>query len=222
MRSIWTDTRGAELAETLAHAYRASTIRQFQTCWTRFQEFTIAAGKPLITQKFVMQFPYSLFKDRGLAASTVLVYRSALAGPIALAFNIQTSDQEFKLMSKSFFLERPPRSPILPNWSLKKVLVLLTTPRFSSRNIDPLDSLMGALFLTALASGNRVSEMSAMLRSGIAYSKGHGKITVPTMDGFLYNNQRQHRPPNIVINLSRLRTAHTPYALSPVSRDTSG
>ena len=56
----------------------------------------------------------------------------------------------------------------------------------------------GDSILIALASGNRVSELSAMNRTGLEHVTIFEKFTIPIMPGFLYKNYRLGRTsPNI-------------------------
>jgi hypothetical protein len=60
------------------------------------------------------------------------------------------------------------------------------------------DALKKCLFLVALASGNRVSDLAAVERSGILFESNKRRVTLPVKPGFLFKNQRLGRaPPNI-------------------------
>ena len=88
------------------------------------------------------------------------------------------------------------------------------SPRFTSDEATPLDRLVGALFLVALAAGNRVSELAAFNREGIIFSQ-EGMV-LPVQEGFLYKNQRAAtKPPDVCI--PRLWRGQLPHPLCPVS-----
>ena len=57
-----------------------------------------------------------------------------------------------------------PLRQLVPLWSFERVLALLKRPRFSSARASPLNQLRKTLFLMALATGDRVSELAAMSR----------------------------------------------------------
>ena len=60
--------------------------------------------------------------------------------------------------------------------------------------------LMKTLFLVALATGNKVSELAAITRIAVLFTPDKGKVTIPIRPGFLYKNQfLAHSPPNIII-----------------------
>ena len=74
---------------------------------------------------------------------------------------------------------------------------------------------MKALFLTALAIGNRVSDLAALSRASILISPNRSQVSLPVRPGFLYKNQSISRtPPNIVVKV--LRDGSSPHRLCPV------
>lgn len=75
---------------------------------------------------------------------------------------------------------------------------------------------MKTLFLTALATGNRVSELAALSRTAVSIPDNAKKITLPVKPGFLYKNQTMSRtPPNIVIK-ALLNKDGSPHNLCPI------
>lgn len=200
----------------MVKAHRPSTCYQFQLHWKKFQEYVRVKDIKLITKRVILAFLSHLFYVRQLSPKTVLVYRNALSLPLEHAFNIFTKDVEFGLLSRSFFLERPPVRHILPSWSLRKVLEFLKTPRFQDRSISLKDSLLKTLFLVALATGNRVSELSALRREGLAFSRDYSRVTCPVSPNFFFKNERLSRsPPNITF--SALGPSSDPHPLCPVT-----
>lgn len=85
----------------------------------------------------------------------------------------------------------------IPSWNLEKVLALLQSPTFVGENLPRRIALMKALFLTALACGNRVSELAAIVRSGVTFMDDPARVLLPVSPGFLFKNQRLNRTPNI-------------------------
>jgi integrase len=82
-----------------------------------------------------------------------------------------------------------------PSWSLHEALRTIETHPFNPP-LSQEHKLLKAVFLVALASGNRVSELAAMDRSAIAYTDT--TVTIPVKRGFLYKNQTWDRlPPEI-------------------------
>ena len=77
---------------------------------------------------------------------------------------------------------------------------MLEQPQFELHRASTHFLLMKTLFLVALATGNRVSELAAMTRIAILFTPDKGKVTIPIRPGFLYKNPSlAHSPPNIII-----------------------
>ena len=163
-----------------------------------------------------MEFLHFLFHTKRLAPNTILSYRRALAYPLSLAFNIHVETDTFALLARSQFLARPPVEWILPSWNINHVLDLLTSPRYNYGAASWRLTQNKALFLLALATGNRASELSALHRPGIVFCVNDEKVILPVSPGFLYKNQRSRRaPPNIEISALMDENGLT-HALCPV------
>ena len=76
-------------------------------------------------------------------------------------------------------MTRPPRIKIVPQWSMSAVFVALKEWRFTEQDIASEDRFLKTLFLLALASRNRVSELAALDKSAITWERGLAGITVP-------------------------------------------
>ena len=85
--------------------------------------------------------------------------------PLKLGFDIDCSEP-FMLLIKSFFLERPIRSPREPQWRLDKVLDLLKSDRFS---VYPClkDLTMKVVFLIGLGAYVRIIVRFTLCLEGI-------------------------------------------------------
>ena len=160
-----------------------------------------------------MSFLLWLRESRNLQTNTILNYKAALAVPLRIVCNLDLDSWEFKELKKSFFLERPPNLPSVPSWDISKVLTLLQSSAYSSFPPDKFNQLKKCLFLTALAAGNRVSEIAAMVRTGLELVHTFNKISIAVRPGFLYKNQRLGRAPN---NIVIVPLDQGPPALCPV------
>jgi len=116
-----------------------------------------------------------------------------LALPLKVGFNLSTTDKEFNLLAKSQFLARPAPKKKIPNWSLNHALEFFKTPRFNVRHCSLQDLFYKTLFLTAVASGNRSSELAACARQGISIRPN--KVTIPVRENFLFKNQTASHTP---------------------------
>ena len=133
-------------------------------------------------------------------------YRCRLRFPLFWAFDIDTNAEVFSLLGRSMFLAKPPPKRKTLQWSLDAVLELLYTQEFDSETASPEKLLMKTLFLSALASGNRVSELAAVIRQGLSLS--HNRAVLPTAPGFLLKNQSIRNPQAPVIEFPALKNGH--------------
>ena len=204
------------LAEKVARPHRGSTLNQYQSAWVVFQLWVKKNNISWITSTTFLAFLDHLFSRLKLNPQTVMTYRNALDLPLSYAFNISTKDREFHLLARSQFLNRPPSKPVAPQWSLTKVLDLLVSQEYHS---SPSQQLVfeKSLFLTALATANRASEIAALHCPSVTFSTRANKVTMPVKPGFLFKNQRPNRaPPNITMKIL-LDSDGTPHPLCPVT-----
>ena len=200
LKTILTEKWGAGTAEELLKSERTSTRYQYQHCWKAFQKWLRASSVTTINTRVTLDFLRYVVEDLRLAPRTALVYRSALRFPLEQAFNIETGDKEFHMLAKAQFHCNPRPKRIIPQWSLNKVLDLLSTPKYNNNEISTNDLLQKTIFLTALATANRVSEIAAINRHAIIFHNNNMKVTLPVKPNFHYKNQTMLRsPPNIVI-----------------------
>jgi integrase len=165
--------------------------------WKSFQSWLLEAKITSVSTATVLKFLIFLRGERGLATNTILSYKSALRVPLKAAFGLDLNSWIFKEASRALFLDKPNSPKSVPSWNLDKVLVLLQNPPFVGQ-LSRRNSLMKTLFLTALACGNRVSELAAIVRSGIIFLDNPTRVVLPVSPGFLFKNQRLNRaPPNI-------------------------
>ena len=136
----------------------------------------------------------TFFSARSLAPTTILNYRAALQWPLEEAFAVDFSHPDFSRFASGLFHLRPPTAPVIPQWNLSAVIrfyELVDSDTCSFRLL-----LLKTLCLTALASGNRCSELAHLSRRAIV-DQGTS-ITLPLIPRFLYKNQTASRcpPPN--------------------------
>ena len=196
LKERYTQSHDKQMAERLIAAYRSSTRRQHEIAWKEFKKWLISKNYPDITETTVLHFLDFLFEEKSLASNTILGYRNSLKLPLKEGFNINVISEDFSLLAKAQFLEKPKQPKQSPQWPLETVLNGLTSIDASSCDIESL--FKKTLFLTALASGNRASELSAIRRDSINFLPGNKGVIMSVRPGFLYKNQRMDRtPPNI-------------------------
>ena len=196
LKEMYTQKYSANLAESLIKAYRTSSTRQFEVGWKTFKEW-LPETVSEINELVVLNFLEYLFITKQLNPRTILAYRNSLSLPLKLAFDLDLQSETFSSLSKSQFLRRPPAPRIVPSWSLEAALTAsnnLVNGELSEENL-----LLKTLFLTALATGNRASELSNLNRQTILFTTNFSQVSIAVRKGFLYKNQTMSRTPNNIV-----------------------
>ena len=106
-----------------------------------------------------------LFQVKHLNPRTIKGYRSAISSTISSCCSRTelSYSQELSSLIRSFQLERPLQRKVAPQWNLSLVLQALTKPPFEPIAKCELKFLtLKTVFLVALASGRRRSELHAL------------------------------------------------------------
>ena len=182
------------VARLLVAGKRESTLAQRESAWKAFTAWWVLKDpdRPCNLAE-VLDFLTDLVK-RGLSAGTVKAYRNALVTPWKL-MGVDTSAWELQEVARAAFLANPPRTRRVPEWDLEKVVALLRSAPFNE-TADDFRTLQKTVFLVALASGNRASELAAISNASVLFTESGVRMAVSP--GFLYKNQRVGRcPPDI-------------------------
>ena len=178
-----------------------STLARYESYWKHFQSFSVAKNKLSISIQFLIQFFFSLFK-RGLALRTMSAYRASLADPMFYGFQLDTNSK----LIRDFFIacrtRRPIRKVLPPQWEVDKVLGFLKTQQFKHNSLITLPALLlKTLFLIALATGSRISEVCAFRRDELhcSFSKGNSQVKLSTAEGFRFKSERKLKSNPILI-----------------------
>ena len=125
--------------------------------------------------------------NRGLAARTIGVYRSAISkfhegiGGTAMGQHPRVTR-----FMKGVVIKKPPHRSLLPNWNLKIVLDFLQGPPFEPIEQARLEAItMKTIFLVAITTARRVSEIAALGRVPPYIRQEGGGIRLRTVPGFL-------------------------------------
>ena len=140
--------------------------------------------------QLVLTYLNSLSSD--LAPRTILVHRNALKLPLSVAFGIDLDQEVFSLLSRAQFNLNPPARRLIPSWSLDSALESLQAKDSSNLSLEEL--FLKTIFLVSVASGNRASELAAIDRSKISFSRSG--VTLPVLEGFLFKNQSLGHSPS--------------------------
>ena len=181
----------------LLASLRQSSTRQYESCWKKFQSFLAARDPPVLSQAVVLDFLSWLFYDRRLSSRSVVCHWSALSDPLRVGCGLVVDDRLVSQLRRGFFHLRPPPRRPAPAWSLQRVLDYL-----ASLPPSPESSFRRALFLVAMASGLRVSQLHALTRQPAltAFAGELASVSLAPSPGFLAKNEREgHRLGPIVI-----------------------
>ena len=172
--------------DTILAAHRPSTQKQFAVAWKKLQKW-IPPDLSRLRKRHILAFLNQL---GSLKPHTVECYKTSLTFPLKEVFNIDCTNQDFKLLCRGRFNRNPPTPKRVPQWSLNDALETIKDPK-SSKSIKHFVFLR-ALFLTALATVNRASEIAHLVRDPIALE---GRVNLHTKEGFIRKNQTIHKSP---------------------------
>ena len=179
-----------EVVDTLLASYRKSSTKQQEVAWRTFQEWLPKETREIdITT--VLQFMQYAFDKLNLAPHTIVCYKNSLSWPLNLAFYVPLVSNLYTKMARGFFHKKPPLQPQIPQWDISNVLKFYE--HINNATTDNKTLFCKCLFLIALASGNRCSELAALLKTGIVFNDNGA--TIPVAPKFLFKNQSLNRTP---------------------------
>ena len=128
--------------------------------------------------KAIADFLLHLFQDRNLQPGTIDGYRSAIADKLGnVPLNV-SKDENLTRLLDSFHRDRPKGRRGIPSWNLSLVLHQLTKAPFEPLKEASLKHLtVKTVFLLALGSGKRRSEIHAWLHKNIRHQSDWGPCT---------------------------------------------
>ena len=166
---------------------RGSTRSVYEAKWTIFTKCYRSnqvdfRAPPL---KAFADFLLYLFQDRKLQPGTIDGYRSAIADKLGnVPINVSKHENLARLLD-SFHRDRPKGRRGIPSWNLSLVLHPLTKAPF-----EPLkEASLKTVFLLALGSGKRRSEIHAWLHKNIRHQSDWSKVSLYPSPSFLSKNQ---------------------------------
>ena len=154
-------------------------------------------GSPPV--KSAADFLMYLFEDKKLQPSTIDGYRSAIADKLGnTTVNISKDDNLTRLL-ESFHRDRPKGRRGIPSWNLSLVLHQLTKAPFEPLREASLKHLIfKTVFLLALGSGKRRSEIHAWQHKNIRHQSNWSKVSLFPSPSFLSKNQLAKEGPDSV------------------------
>ena len=171
---------------------RGSTRSVYEAKWTIFTKWCITnqvdfRAPPV---KSVADFLMYLFEDRKLQPSTIDGYRSAIADKLGNSILSISKDENLTRLLDSFHRDRPKGRRGMPSWNLSLVLHQLTKAPFEPIKEASLKYLtFKTVFLLALGSGKRRSEIHAWQNKNIRHQSDWSKVSLYPSPSFLSKNQ---------------------------------
>ena len=180
---------------------RGSTRSVYEAKWTIFTKWCLSnqvdfRAPPL---KAIADFLLYLFQDRKLQPGTIDGYRSAIADKLGNAPINVSKDENLTRLLDSFHRDRPKGRRGIPSWNLSLVLHQLTKAPFEPLREASLKHLtFKTVFLMALGSGKRRSEIHAWLHKNIRHQSDWSKVSLYPSPSFLSKNQLAKEGPESV------------------------
>ena len=127
----------------------------------------------------------------GRAPSTLAGYRTAIAKTLIHLTGVDLgSDKDLSALLHSFELERAHKRELVPDWDLSLVLNCLLRDPFEPLETVPIKLVTWkTVFLLALASGKRRSELHALEFKSVAYSADGMSVYLKVIPSFLAKTQ---------------------------------
>ena len=158
---------------------RRSTRTVYEAKWSVFVRWCEASQVDFRSPstKQIADFFLHLFQDKNLQPSTIDGYRSAIADKLGNASLNISKDESLNRLYDSFHRDRPKGRRGVPSWNLSLVLHQLTKPPFELLRKASLKHLtFKTVFLLALGSGKRRSEIHAWMNKNIRHQADWAKV----------------------------------------------
>ena len=179
---------------------RGSTRSVYEANWTIFIKWCLSnqvdfRALPLKAIDFLLH----LFQDKRLQPGTIDGYRSAIADKLGNSTINVSKDENLTRLLDSFHRDRPKGRRGIPSWNLSLVLHQLTKASFEPLKEASLKHLtFKIVFLLALGSGKRRSEIHAWLHKNIRHQSDWSKVSLYPSPSFLSKNQLAKEGPDSV------------------------
>ena len=181
-----------EVAERIEAPQRVSTRAVFKSKWAIFvkwcESHEVDFRSPSVNQ--IADFLLHLFKERNLQPSTIEGYRTAIADMVGNDELNISKDENLTRLLDSFHRDKPKGRWGVTSWNLSLVLHQLTKAPFEPLRKASLKHLIfKTVFLLALGSGKRRSEIHAWLYRNIRHQENWSQVSLYPSPSFLSKNQ---------------------------------
>ena len=138
----------------------------------------------------IADFLLHLFKERKLQPSTIEGYRTDIADMVGNDKVHISKDENLSCLLDSFHRDKPKGRQGVPSWDLSLILHQLTKAPFEPMQKTSLKHLtFKTVFLLALGSGKRRSEIHAWLYRNIKHQENWNQVSLYPSPSFLSKNQ---------------------------------
>ena len=180
---------------------RQSTRSVYEAKWTIFKKWCVTNQVDFRSPpvKSVADFLMYLFETKKLQPSTIDGYRSAIADKLGDTTVNISKDGNLTRLLDSFHRDRPKGRRGVPSWNLSLVLHQLTKAPFEPLREASLKHVtFKTVFLLALGSGKRRSEIHAWQHKNIRHQSDWSKVSLVPSLSFLSKNQLAKEGPESV------------------------
>ena len=186
----------AEVATRIEAPQRRSTRAVYE--WSVFvrwcEKNKVDVRTPSIKQ--IADFLLSLFQEKHLQPSTIEGYRTAIADKVGNSRIHISKDENLTRLLDSFHRDKPKGRRGVPTWNLSLVLHQLTKPPFEPLRKASLKHLtFKTVFLLALGSGKRRSEIHAWVHRNIRHQEDWSNVSLSLSPSFISKNNWLRRVP---------------------------
>ena len=191
-----------EVANRVADRQRKSSVSLYESHFSAFLGWLSQRHLSLesVTAQLVADYFLFLFNEKKLQYPTISSYRTALSDvlPKFDGFTVGTHPTLSGLLA-NFQTDRPPQRNRVPDWDLSTVLWKLTESPFEPPKWGSTEekqfTTWKTVFLLALASSKRASELYAISRHKRDLVFSNKGVTLRSIPGFLPKNQRIYMDP---------------------------
>ena len=189
------------VASRIEAPQRSSTRTVYEAKWAVFvrwcESSQVDFRSPSVKQ--IADFLLHLFQEKNLQPSTIDGYRSAIADKLGNSSLNVSKDENLTRLLDSFHRDRPKGRRGIPSWNLSLVLHQLTKAPFEPLRKASLKHLtFKTVFLLALGSGKRRSEIHAWLNKNIRHQADWAKVSLYPSPSFLAKNHLAKEGPECV------------------------
>ena len=187
-----------EVAARIEAPQRHLTRAIYKSRWAIFVKWCdsnkVDFRSPSVNQ--IADFLLHLFKDRNLQPSTIDGSRTAIADMVGNDTLNISKDENLTRLLDSFHRDKPKGRRGVPTWNLSLVHHQLTKAPFVPMRKASLKHLtLKTVFLLALGSGKRRSEIHAWLYRNIRHQENWSQVSLYPSPSFLSENQLAREGP---------------------------